>query len=93
MRSRSLIAFSVGAVLFAVVPYFDSKIPGEGEGGELIISIVLGLAYRLLPDLVGSSWLRCSGAPSISTLIAAVRRHHLLLRGKLLRIPCVYQLQ
>jgi hypothetical protein len=33
----------VGAVLFAVVPYFDSEITVEGERGELIISAVLGL--------------------------------------------------
>lgn len=43
MRTRGLIAFFVGAALFAVVPYFDSEIPGEGKHGELLISVVLGL--------------------------------------------------
>ncbi len=43
MPFRALVAFFVGTVLFAVVPYFDSEIPGKGERGELLISVVLGL--------------------------------------------------
>ncbi len=56
MRSRSLIAFLVGAVLFAVVPYFDSEIPGEGERGELIISVELGLVVGATVVLLAGHW-------------------------------------
>jgi hypothetical protein len=54
MRTRSLIAFFVGAALFAVVPYFDSEIPGEGERGELLISVVLGLVVGAMVVLAGA---------------------------------------
>jgi hypothetical protein len=56
MRTRSLVAFLVGAVLFAVVPYFDSEIPGEGERGELLISAVLGLVVGATVVLVAGRW-------------------------------------
>jgi hypothetical protein len=56
MRKRSLVAFLVGAVLFAVVPYFDSEIPGEGERGELLISVVLGLVVGATVVLVAGQW-------------------------------------
>jgi hypothetical protein len=56
MRSRSLIAFLMGAVLFAVVPYFDSEIPGEGERGELIISVVRGLVVGATVVLLAGHW-------------------------------------
>lgn len=54
MRTRSLITFFVGAALFAVVPYFDSEIPGEGERGELLISVVLGLVVGAMVVLAGA---------------------------------------
>ena len=54
MRTRGLIAFFVGAALFAVVPYFDSEIPGEGERGELLISVVLGLVVGAMVVLAGA---------------------------------------
>jgi len=54
MRTRSLIAFFVGAALFAVVPYFDSEIPGDGERGELLISVVLGLVVGAMVVLAGA---------------------------------------
>lgn len=54
MRTWSLIAFFVGAALFAVVPYFDSEIPGEGERGELLISVVLGLVVGAMVVLAGA---------------------------------------
>jgi hypothetical protein len=38
MRPRWIIAFFVGAALFAVVPYFDSEIPGEGEMGSSLVA-------------------------------------------------------
>ena len=56
MRARSLIAFLVGAVLFAVVPYFDTKIPGKGESGELLITVVLGLVVGATVVLVAGRW-------------------------------------
>ncbi len=55
MRTRSLIAFLVGAALFAVVPYFDSEIPGEGEMGEFFLTIVLGLVVGATVVLVAGS--------------------------------------
>jgi len=56
MRKRNLVAFLVGAVLFAVVPYFDSEIPGEGERGELLISVVLDLVVGATVVLVAGRW-------------------------------------
>jgi len=56
MRSRWLIAFFVGAVLFAVVPYFDSEIPGKGERGELFIIVVLGLVVGATVVLIAGHW-------------------------------------
>jgi hypothetical protein len=56
MRSRSLIAFLVGAGPFAVVPYFDSEIPGEGEMGEILITVVLGLVVGAMVVLVAGRW-------------------------------------
>ncbi len=55
MRTRSLIVFLVGATLFAVVPYFDSEIPGEGEMGEFFLTIVLGLVVGATVVLVAGS--------------------------------------
>jgi hypothetical protein len=43
-------------VLFAVAPYFDSEIPGEGERGELLISAVLGLVVGATVVLVAGRW-------------------------------------
>ena len=56
MGTRSLIAFFVGAALFAVVPYFDSEIPGQGERGELFISVVLGLVVGATVVLIAGHW-------------------------------------
>ena len=56
MGTRSLIAFFVGAALFAVVPYFDSEIPGQGEHGELFISVVLGLVVGATVVLIAGHW-------------------------------------
>ncbi len=56
MRTRSLIAFLVGAALFAVVPYFDSEIPGEGEMGEFFLTAVLGLVVGATVVLVAGCW-------------------------------------
>jgi hypothetical protein len=56
MRTRSLIAFLVGAGLFAVVPYFDPEIPGEGEMGEILITVVLGLVVGAMVVLVAGRW-------------------------------------
>ena len=56
MRPRWLIAFFVGAALFAVVPYFDTEIPGEGERGELFISVALGLVVGATVVLIAGHW-------------------------------------
>ena len=56
MGTRSLIALFVGAALFAVVPYFDSEIPGQGEGGELFISATLGLVVGATVVLIAGHW-------------------------------------
>ena len=56
MGTRSLIAFFVGAALFAVVPYFDSEVPGQGERGELFISVVLGLVVGATVVLIAGHW-------------------------------------
>ncbi len=56
MNPRAPIAFLVGAILFAVVPYFDSEIPGQGERGELLISVVLGLVVGATVVLIAGRW-------------------------------------
>jgi len=56
MSFRAMAAFLVGAVLFAAVPYFDSEIPGEGESGELLIGIVLGLVVGATVVLIAGHW-------------------------------------
>lgn len=56
MRFRAVVAFLVGAVLFAVVPRFDRAIPGKGESGELLIGVVLGLAVGAAVVLVAGHW-------------------------------------
>ena len=56
MRPRWLIAFFVGAALFAVVPYFDTEIPGEGERGELFLSVALGLVVGAMVVLIAGHW-------------------------------------
>jgi hypothetical protein len=75
MQPRWLIAFFVGAVLFAVVPYFDSEIPGKGERGELLISVVLGLVVGATVVLVagrGRAWSLALAAAFAGTLAAQV---------------------
>jgi hypothetical protein len=62
-------------VLFAVVPYFDSEIPGEGERGELLISAVLGLVVGATVVLVAGRWRAWSltiAAAFVGTLAAQV---------------------
>jgi hypothetical protein len=56
MRFRTLVAFFVGTVLFAVVPYFDSEIPGQGERGELVLIAGLGVAVGTTVALVAGGW-------------------------------------
>ena len=56
MGTRSLIAFFVGAALFAVVPRFDRAIPGEGESGGLLISVALGLVVGATVLLITGHW-------------------------------------
>ncbi len=56
MNPRTPIAFLVGAILFAVVPYFDRAIPGEGESGEFFISVVLGLVVGATVVLIDGHW-------------------------------------
>jgi hypothetical protein len=56
MRSRWLIAFFVGAALFAVVPYFDAEIPGQGERGELVLIVGLGVVVGATVVLIAGSW-------------------------------------
>lgn len=40
----------------AVVPYFDSEIPGKGERGEILIAAVLGLVVGATVVLVAGRW-------------------------------------
>ena len=56
MRFRILVAFFVGTVLFAVVPYFDSEIPGQGERGELVLIAGLGVAVGATVAVVAGGW-------------------------------------
>ena len=56
MSYRALVAFLVGAVLFAVVPYFDSEIPGQGESGELFPVAGLGVVVGATVVLVAGHW-------------------------------------
>lgn len=71
MWTRGFIAFLVGAVLFAVVPYFDSEISGEGERGELLISFTLGLVVGATVVLVAGQW-RAWSLALASTLAGAL---------------------
>ncbi len=77
MRTKSLIAFLVGASLTAVVPYFDSEIPGEGEMGEFFLTVVLGLVVGAAVVLVAGSettraWLLALAATLTGALAAPV---------------------
>jgi hypothetical protein len=56
MRIRSLTAFLVGATLTAVLLYFDSEIPAEGESGECSLTVVLGLVVGATVFLVAGHW-------------------------------------
>ena len=56
MRIRSLTAFLVGAALTAVLLYFDSEIPAEGESGECSLTVVLGLVVGAPVFLVAGHW-------------------------------------
>jgi hypothetical protein len=56
MNFRALVAFLVGATLFAIVPRFDRAIPGEGESGEFFISVVLGLVEGATVVLIAGHW-------------------------------------
>ena len=56
MRFRALVAFFVGTVLFAVVPYFDAEIPGQGERGELVLIAGLGVAVGATVALIAGGW-------------------------------------
>ena len=56
MRIRSLTAFLVGAALTAVLLYFDSEIPAEGESGECSLTVVLGLVVGATVFLVAGHW-------------------------------------
>ena len=56
MRLRALVAFFVGTVLFAVVPYFDAEIPGQGERGELVLIAGLGVVVGATVVLVAGGW-------------------------------------
>jgi hypothetical protein len=71
MNPRAPIAFLVGAILFAVVPYFDSEIPGEGEGGELLISVVLGLVVGATVVLIAGHW-RAWSLALLATFVGAL---------------------
>ena len=77
MRSRSLIAYFMGAGLFAVVPYFDSEIPGEGEMGEILITVVRGLVVGATVVLVAGRWWAWSLAlaSAFAGALADRRRH------------------
>ena len=46
----------VGAILFAVVPYFDSEIPGQGESGELFLMTGLGVVVGATVALIDGHW-------------------------------------
>ena len=56
MRSWGPIAFFVGAALFAVVPYFDTEVPGQGEQGELVLIVGLGVAVGATVILIAGGW-------------------------------------
>jgi hypothetical protein len=56
MRNRWLIAFLVGAALFAVVPYFDTQIPGQGNRGELFLITGLGVVVGATVALIAGHW-------------------------------------
>ena len=56
MNPRTPIAFLVGAILFAVVPYFDSEIPGQGEMGELFLITGLGVVVGATVALIAGHW-------------------------------------
>jgi hypothetical protein len=59
MNPRAPIAFLVGAILFAVVPYFDTAIPGQGERGELFLIAGLGVVVGVTVVLIagrGEAW-------------------------------------
>jgi hypothetical protein len=56
MSYRAFVAFLMGAVLFAVVPYFDTEIPGQGERGELFLLLALGLVVGATVVLVVGHW-------------------------------------
>jgi hypothetical protein len=71
MNPRAPIAFLVGAILFAVVPYFDSEIPGEGESGELLISVVLGLVVGATVVLIAGHW-RAWSLALLATFVGAL---------------------
>jgi hypothetical protein len=56
MNPRAPIAFLVGAILFAVVPYFDTQIPGQGERGELLLMTELGVVVGATVALIAGHW-------------------------------------
>ena len=56
MNFRALVAFLVGAALFAVVPYFDTQIPGQGERGELFLITGLGVVVGATVALIAGHW-------------------------------------
>jgi hypothetical protein len=56
MNPRAPIAFLVGAILFAVVPYFDTEIPGQGERGELFLIAGLGVVVGVTVVLIAGRW-------------------------------------
>jgi hypothetical protein len=56
MNPRTPIAFLVGAILFAVVPYFDPEIPGQGESGELFLMTGLGVVVGATVALIDGHW-------------------------------------
>ncbi len=70
MRTRSLMAFLIGAALTAVVPYFDSEIPGEGESGELILTVVLGLVVGATVVLVAGREARRAWSLALASALA-----------------------
>ena len=71
MNPRAPIAFLVGAILFAVAPYFDSEIPGKGESGELLISVVLGLVVGATVVLIAGHW-RAWSLALLATFVGAL---------------------
>ncbi len=60
----------VGATLFAVVPYFDSEIPGEGEIGEFFLTVVLGLVVGATVVLVAGSEARGAWLVALASALA-----------------------